>query len=63
MAEDADNKRLIEVFATTDRPIGAIRHAPAVFRRTVRADGTPLVADRRLTGLIHTKEKPALGAD
>ena len=32
LAEDGDSKALIETFAASDRPIGAVCHAPAVFR-------------------------------
>jgi putative intracellular protease/amidase len=57
--EYADSKRLIEVFATTDRPISAVRQAPAVFHRTVGADGKPQVAGRRGNGFTNTEERPA----
>ena len=57
LAEDADSRRLIEAFAGADRPIGAVCHAPAVFRHTVGADGKPLVAGRRVTGFTNTEEE------
>ena len=50
LAEDTDSKRLIEAFAAADRPIGAVCHAPAVFRHTLGTDGKPLVSGRRVTG-------------
>lgn len=56
LAEDADSKRLIEAFSAADLPVGAVCHAPAVFRHTVRADGKPLVAGRRVTGFTNTEE-------
>lgn len=34
LAEDIDSKRLIETFIASDRPVGAVCHAPAVFRHT-----------------------------
>jgi len=57
LAEDADSTRLIEAFAAADRPIGAVCHAPAVFRHTVGADGKPLVSGRRVTGFSNTEEE------
>ncbi|MDO9526732.1 MAG: type 1 glutamine amidotransferase domain-containing protein [Gemmobacter sp.] len=59
LAESADSKRLIEAFAAADRPIGAVCHAPAVFRHTLGADGKPLVAGRRVTGFTNTEEEAA----
>lgn len=56
LAEDADSKRLIETFAATDRPVGAVCHAPAVFRHTLGTDGKPLVSGRRVTGFTNTEE-------
>ena len=56
LAEDRDSKRLIEAFAASDRPIGAVCHAPAVFRHTQNVDGKPLVAGRRVTGFTNTEE-------
>lgn len=57
LSEDADSKRLIEAFASTDRPVGAVCHAPAVFRHTISADGKPLVAGRRVTGFTNSEEE------
>lgn len=57
LAEDADSKRLIEAFAAGDLPVGAVCHAPAVFRHTQGADGKPLVSGRRVTGFTNTEEE------
>ena len=57
LSEDADSKRLIEAFAAADRPVGAVCHAPAVFRHTVSANGKPLVARRRVTGFTNSEEE------
>lgn len=57
LAESADSKRLIEAFAAADLPIGAVCHAPAVFRHTQGADGKPLVSGRRVTGFTNTEEE------
>ena len=57
LAESADSKRLIEAFASDDRPIGAVCHAPAIFRHTMGADGKPLVSGKRVTGFTNTEEE------
>ena len=56
LAEDADSRRLIESFVSSDRPLGAVCHAPAIFRHTTGADGKPLVSGRRVTGFTNTEE-------
>ncbi|MEP6509711.1 MAG: type 1 glutamine amidotransferase domain-containing protein, partial [Gemmatimonadales bacterium] len=57
LAESADSKRLIESFASEDKPIAAVCHAPAVFRHTQGKDGKPLVSGKRVTGFTNTEEK------
>jgi putative intracellular protease/amidase len=57
LATDADSKRLIEAFSAANKPVGAVCHAPAVFRDTVGADGKPLVSGRRVTGFTNTEEQ------
>ncbi len=57
LAEDADSIRLIETFASTDRPIGAVCHAPAVFKHPKSADGKPLVSGKKVTGFTNTEEE------
>ena len=57
LAESEDSKRLIEAFASSDRPIGAVCHAPAVFKHTLGAGGKPLVSGRRVTGFTNTEEE------
>lgn len=56
LAEDKDSKRLIETFAASGRPVGAVCHAPAVFRHVVGTDGKPLVSGRHVTGFTDTEE-------
>ncbi|WP_339332768.1 type 1 glutamine amidotransferase domain-containing protein [uncultured Maricaulis sp.] len=56
LAENADSKRLIEAFAAADRPVGAVCHAPAVFRHTNGSDGKPLVSGKRVTGFTNSEE-------
>ncbi|MEC5381822.1 type 1 glutamine amidotransferase domain-containing protein [Aurantimonas sp. C2-6-R+9] len=57
LAESADSKRLIEAFAASDRPVGAVCHAPAIFRHTKGMDGKPLVSGRRVAGFTNTEEE------
>lgn len=57
LAEDGDCKTLIETFAASDRPIGAVCHAPAVFKHTRGTDGKPLVAGRKVTGFTNSEEE------
>ena len=57
LAESADSRQLIETFYNSSRPVGAVCHAPAVFRHTVRADGKPLVSGLRVTGFTNSEEE------
>jgi putative intracellular protease/amidase len=57
LAEDADSIKLIEAFAARDRPIGAVCHAPAVFKHTRAADGNHLVSGKTVTGFTNTEEE------
>jgi putative intracellular protease/amidase len=57
LAEDSDSKNLIETFAANDRPIGAVCHAPAVFKHPKGPDGKPLVAGRKVTSFTNTEEE------
>ncbi|UFI04034.1 type 1 glutamine amidotransferase domain-containing protein [Roseibium aggregatum] len=57
LAEDSDSRTLIETFSASDRPIGAVCHAPAVFRHTQGADGKSLVSGKTVTGFTNTEEE------
>jgi len=57
LAEDGHSRALIEDFAGSDRPVGAVCHAPAVFRHVKGADGEPLVSGRTVTGFTNTEEE------
>ncbi len=57
LAESADSRRIIEAFAHSDRPVGAVCHAPAVFRHTLAENGEPLVKGRRVTGFTNGEEE------
>ena len=59
LAEDADSIKLIEAFASANRPIAAVCHAPAVFKHTKGADGKPLVSGKTVTGFTNTEEEAA----
>lgn len=59
LAESADSRRLLERFAATARPIGAVCHAPAIFRHVENGRGEPLVRGRRLTGFTNSEEEAA----
>lgn len=59
LANDAHSRHLIEAFASNNRPIGAVCHAPAVFKYTLDATGKPLVAGRRATGFTNSEEEAA----
>ncbi|MDB6177268.1 type 1 glutamine amidotransferase domain-containing protein [Paracoccus sp. Z330] len=56
LAEDGDSRRLIETFAQADRVVGAVCHAPAIFRHTRSGDGAPLVRGKRVTGFSNSEE-------
>tara|TARA_R110002020_G_scaffold400596_6_gene610767 strand:+ start:19430 stop:20101 length:672 start_codon:yes stop_codon:yes gene_type:complete len=55
LAEDADSIRLIETFAKSDRPIGAVCHAPAIFKHPKSGDA-PFVSGRKVTGFTNSEE-------
>ena len=52
-----DSQSLIEAFAASDRPVGAVCHAPAVFKHTKGADGRPLVSGKTVTSFTNTEEE------
>ena len=56
LSEDPDSIALIEAFAAQGRPIGAVCHAPAVFKHPKAGDGQPFVAGRKVTGFTNTEE-------
>lgn len=56
LAEDPHSIALIESTLAAGKPLGAVCHAPGIFRNTRQADGTPLVRGRRVTGFTNTEE-------
>ena len=59
LAEDADSIKLLETFAASDRPVGAVCHAPAAFKHPKGADGKALVSGKTVTGFTNTEEEGA----
>jgi len=57
LAEDAHSIALIESFIKNDKPVSAVCHAPAIFKNTKNADGTPLVTGKKITGFSNTEEE------
>lgn len=57
LAEDQDSIKLLETFQKTDRPIGAVCHAPAIFKHPKGADGEPMVSGKTVTGFTNTEEE------
>ncbi|KKK86779.1 hypothetical protein LCGC14_2759820 [marine sediment metagenome] len=57
LAEDSDSIALIEAFAASDRPVGAVCHAPAALKHPKGADGKPLVSGKTVTGFTNTEEE------
>ncbi len=56
LAEDANSIKLIETFFAEGRPVGAVCHAPGIFKNTKSADGKPLVSRKRVTGFTNSEE-------
>ncbi len=56
LAEDKNSIALIEAFYNNSKPVAAVCHAPAVFKNTKNADGTPLVKGKRVTGFTNSEE-------
>lgn len=57
LAEDKNSIALIESFYQNNKPIGAVCHAPAVFKHVKNEDGSPLVKDKKVTGFTNTEEE------
>ncbi len=56
LSEDKNSIALIEEFYKNNKPVAAVCHAPAVFKNTKNADGTPLVKGKKVTGFTNTEE-------
>lgn len=56
LAEDKHSMNLIEIMYARGKSIAAVCHAPAVFRHARRADGSPLVQGKLVTGFSNSEE-------
>ncbi len=56
LSEDKSSIALIESFYANNKSVAAVCHAPAVFKHTKNADGTPLVKGKKVTGFTNTEE-------
>lgn len=56
LAEDKKSIELIESFYNNKKPVGAVCHAPAIFKNT-KINGEPLVKDKNVTGFSNTEEE------
>ena len=56
LAEDQKSITLIEEMYNAGKLVGAVCHAPGVFRHTKAANGEPLVKGKRVTGFTNTEE-------
>ncbi|WP_018605375.1 type 1 glutamine amidotransferase domain-containing protein [Uliginosibacterium gangwonense] len=56
LAEDKNSIALIETVHASGKPLGAVCHAPGIFRHTRGKDGAPLVKGKRVTGFTNTEE-------
>ena len=56
LAEDKNSIALIEAFYSSNKPISAVCHAPAIFKHVKNIDGTPLVKGKKITGFTNTEE-------
>ena len=56
LAEDKNSIALIEAFYNNNKLVGAVCHAPAIFKHTKNTDGTPLVKGKKVTGFSNTEE-------
>ncbi|MBB5745574.1 type 1 glutamine amidotransferase domain-containing protein [Brevundimonas variabilis] len=57
LAEDQTSIKLIEAFASSNKPIGAVCHAPGVLRHVKAADGAFLVKGRKVAGFTNSEEE------
>ncbi|SRX72410.1 type 1 glutamine amidotransferase domain-containing protein [Aequorivita antarctica] len=57
LAEDKNSIALIESFYKNNKPVAAVCHAPAIFKNTKAADGSPLVKGKKVTGFTNSEEE------
>ncbi len=56
LAEDKDSIRIIETFSKNDLPLGAVCHAPAIFKHPKAADGSSVIKGKEVTGFSNSEE-------
>lgn len=56
LADDKNSVELIESFYKNNKPVAAVCHAPAVFKNTKKANGSPLVKGKKVTGFTNSEE-------
>ncbi|MCL1114353.1 type 1 glutamine amidotransferase domain-containing protein [Shewanella basaltis] len=57
LTNDKDSIALIEACYNTDKLLGLVCHAPGVLKYPKKADGTPLVAGKNVTGFTNSEEE------
>lgn len=57
LTEDPTSIKVIEAAAASGKVIGAVCHAPAVFRHAKAGNGEPLVQGRKVTGFSNSEEE------
>jgi putative intracellular protease/amidase len=56
LANDSHSIALIESFIAANKPVALVCHAPGVLRDVKAADGSPLVAGKKVTGFTNSEE-------
>lgn len=56
LANDRHSITLIESFIAANKPVALVCHAPGVLRDVKAADGSPLVAGKKVTGFTNSEE-------
>ena len=57
LAYDKDSQQLILDFYNTEKPVGAVCHAPGVFKDIKLGNGDPFVKGKNVTGFSNTEEE------
>lgn len=56
LVDNDHSQHLIREMIAAGRPVGAVCHGPAALMKVTDIDGTPLVAERNVTGFANTEE-------
>ncbi|MCJ8152769.1 type 1 glutamine amidotransferase domain-containing protein [Chryseobacterium sp. SSA4.19] len=57
LANDSDSQKLILDFFNHQKPVGAVCHAPGVFKNIKLENGEPFVKGKNVTGFSNTEEE------